>query len=237
MAYKLLWMLWFDKKSISSTYINSIGILVGRLKIYWTTTYCSKLFTSALRICIIQIFCNANVCNFYNWKLENCIVPPRDYYSKSSQIFWIFFYVLALNSKLSAKGYERIILEMLRRSGYFNNNSTISLFWEYCDVVPQETNTIANTTKTKKKNILLTILLKDTISLSIPFSNCSPWVLGPVASDTKSSWLTYMPLGGLPLFFIKELYFWIPPPFEPSLRAGPVVGRSCPVRFQYWKKW
>ena len=54
--------------------------------------------------------------------------------------------------------------------------------------------------------------------------SCSPCDEGPVASDTKSSWLMYIPLGGFPEFFRRALYFWVPPAFEPSLRPGPVVG-------------
>ena len=39
-------------------------------------------------------------------------------------MFWLYRHLLAkqaLNSKQSTKGYERIIREILRRSGYFNN--------------------------------------------------------------------------------------------------------------------
>ena len=50
-------------------------------------------------------------------------------------LIWIFVYVLAAqtsagqaspNSKQSAKGYERIIREILRRSGYFNSVTCLS---------------------------------------------------------------------------------------------------------------
>ena len=76
----------------------------------------------------------------------------------------------------------------------------------------------------------LTCLLRETISLSIAFNIWSPWLAGagaggPAAIATKSSWLMYIPRGGLRLWRRRTWQCL-------SRFTGPVVGRTLPVRLQ-----